>query len=481
MRPLYLTTTLPYVNDKAHIGHALEFIEADAYARFARLCGRDVFFNTGTDEHGIKIYRKALEAGKDTQAYVDEYSGKFKDLMKTLGIEYTRFIRTTDADHITAAQEFWKQCERAGDIYKKTYAVKYCVGCEMQKTDSEIEHGKCPIHPNLELEILEEENYFFRFSKYQDRLVAYLSETGVIVPEFRRLEALAFVEAGLEDFSISRLKETMPWGIPVPGDDAHVMYVWFDALVNYISTLGWPEGALYSKFWEDGEVLQFAGKDQIRMQSLMWQAMLMSADVKTTDTVFYHGFLTSDGQKMSKSLGNVIDPVDVVERYGVDAFRFFMLSEAHPYEDSDITEERLKISYNAHLANGLGNLVARVMKMATTYDIAWDTLNLPTGEELVGTTGCESYRTAFEHFRFDDAFAVVREHIASADTYIQETEPFKTIKVNEAKAKADVVHLVETLWQIALLAYPFMPTTSETIQTAIRSRTLPTNLFARKE
>ncbi len=481
MRPLYITTTLPYVNDKPHLGHALEFIEADAYARFARLCGRDVFFNTGTDEHGVKIYRKAIEAGKDTQEYVDEYAGKFKALMETLHIDYTRFIRTTDADHVTAAQEFWRQCERAGDIYKKTYAVKYCVGCEMQKTDSEIEHGKCPIHPNLELEILEEENYFFRFSKYQDHLLAYLSEEGVIIPDSRRLEARAFVEAGLEDFSISRLKEVMPWGIPVPDDADHVMYVWFDALVNYVSTLGWPDGALFLKFWEDGEVMQFAGKDQIRMQSLMWQAMLMSADVKTTDTVFYHGFLTSAGQKMSKSFGNVIDPVEIAEEYGAEALRFFMLFEAHPYEDSDITEMRLRASYNAHLANGLGNLVARVMKMATTYEIAWDTLQLPEGEAVFMAPELETYRKAFERFRFDDAFVVVRDYIADADAYIQETEPFKTIKVHEAKARADVMYLVETLWRVALLLSPFMPTTSQTIQTAIRSRILPTNLFARKE
>ena len=353
MRPLYLTTTLPYVNDKPHLGHALEFIEADCYARFARILGRDVFFNTGTDEHGQKIYAKAVEAGVSVQDYVDGYAEKFKSLMTTLNIEHTRFIRTTDADHITAAQEFWRRCDTAGDIYKKNYSVKYCVGCEMQKTDSELEHGKCPLHSNLEIEVIEEENYFFRFSKYQEKLVEYLSKEGVIVPESRRLEALAFVNAGLEDFSVSRLKEKMAWGIPVPNDDAHVMYVWFDALVNYVSTLGWPDSEGFKKFWEEGDVLQFAGKDQIRMQSLMWQAMLMSANVKKTDVVFYHGFLTSDGQKMSKSLGNVIDPLDLLETYGVEALRFFMLAEAHSYEDSDITNERLKTAYNAYLANGI--------------------------------------------------------------------------------------------------------------------------------
>lgn len=479
MRPLYLTTTLPYVNDKAHIGHALEFIEADCYARFARLLGRNVFFNTGTDEHGQKIYTKALEAGVTPQEYVDGYAEKFKSLMGALSIDHTRFIRTTDPDHIVAAQEFWKRCDAAGDVYKRAYAVKYCVGCEMQKTDSELENGKCPLHPNLTVETIEEENYFFRFSKYQEQLVAYLSREGVIVPESRRLEALAFVNAGLEDFSISRLKEKMSWGIPVPGDDAQVMYVWFDALVNYVSTLGWPDSEGFTRFWNEGDVIQFAGKDQIRMQSLMWQAMLMSANIKQSDVVFYHGFLNSNGQKMSKSLGNVIDPVEVLREYGVEALRFFMLAEAHPYEDSDITDERLKTAYNAYLANGIGNLTARIMKMATAYEIAWDALLLPSVEEVIA--GAEKYKDAFLRFRFDEAFNGIRDLIAQADGFIQEHEPFKKIKVDPDAARRDVGSLVETLWRISALLTPFMPATATKIQTSITSRTMPETLFARKD
>ena len=479
MRPLYLTTTLPYVNDKPHLGHALEFIEADCYARFARLLGRDVFFNTGTDEHGQKIYMKAVEAGVTPQEYVDGYAEKFKALMGLLSIGHTRFIRTTDPDHIVAAQEFWKRCDVAGDIYKRAYAVKYCVGCEMQKTDSELENGKCPLHQNLTVETIEEENYFFRFSKYQEQLVTYLSREGVIVPESRRLEALAFVNAGLEDFSISRLKEKMSWGIPVPGDDAQVMYVWFDALVNYVSTLGWPDAEGFTRFWDEGDVLQFAGKDQIRMQSLMWQAMLMSANIKQSDVVFYHGFLNSNGQKMSKSLGNVIDPMEVLREYGVEALRFFMLAEAHAYEDSDITDERLKTAYNAYLANGIGNLTARIMKMATSYDIMWDVLTLPSTEEVIGSA--EKYKDALGRFRFDEAFGVIRELITQADSFIQEHEPFKKIKVDPDTARRDVASLVETLWHISALLAPFMPETSTKIQTAITSRTMPEILFARKD
>ena len=479
MRPLYLTTTLPYVNDKPHLGHALEFIEADCFTRYARILGREVFFNTGTDEHGQKIYAKALEANVEPQVYVDGFAEKFKSLMSQLNIDYTRFIRTTDTDHIVAAQEFWKRCDASGDIYKKNYSVKYCVGCEMQKTDSELDHGKCPLHPNLEIEAIEEENYFFRFSKYQKPLEDYLSREGVIVPESRRHEALAFVVSGLEDFSISRLTEKMSWGIPVPGDQTQVMYVWFDALANYVSTLGWPDAEGFKKFWAEGDVIQFAGKDQVRMQSLMWQAMLMSANIKTTDVVFYHGFLNSGGQKMSKSLGNVIDPVELLEEYGTEALRFFMLAEAHPYEDSDITQERLKLAYNAHLANGIGNLTSRVMKMATSYDIAWDALLLPATEEILA--GAEAYKDALNRFRFDEAFAVIRDGIAEADGFIEREEPFKKIKIDADAARRDVAGLVESVWKMSALLTPFMPMTAEKIQSAIKTRTMPESLFARKD
>ncbi|MEK7452441.1 MAG: methionine--tRNA ligase, partial [Patescibacteria group bacterium] len=241
MKNSYLTTTLPYVNAKPHIGFALEIVQADMIARFNRSLGDTVVFNTGTDEHGQKIYEKAIEEGKDPQAYTDEYATKFDDLKLALNLSYSHFIRTTNQDHMDAAQEFWKRCEASGDIYKKTYHVKYCVGCELEKTDSELVQEKCPVHPNLELEFIDEENYFFRFSKYQQPLLdLYTSRPDFVMPSYRLHEIKNFVESGLTDFSISRLKEKMPWGVAVPGDDSHVMYVWFDALVNYISTLDWP-------------------------------------------------------------------------------------------------------------------------------------------------------------------------------------------------------------------------------------------------
>src|SRR3989338_8147809 len=262
----YITTTIPYVNADPHIGHALELVQSDAVARYQRLLGKDVFFSTGTDEHGQKIFEAAQKAEEGTQDYVDHYSEEFKKLCKALNISNDNFVRTTEDLHKKAAEEMWKRCEKAGDIYKKSYKGEYCVGCESFKTDKDLsEDGRCIIHPHLEVQTLEETNYFFRFSKYQDKILEYLSNVNVILPDWRREEAINFVKGGLEDFSISREKERLSWGIPVPGDDRQVMYVWFDALTNYISTLGWPEDKekKFETFWERGEVVQTAGKDQI--------------------------------------------------------------------------------------------------------------------------------------------------------------------------------------------------------------------------
>jgi methionyl-tRNA synthetase len=321
-----------------------------------------VFFTTGTDEHGQKIWEASQKEGKDVKEYTDHFSSEFQKLKSLLNLSNDVFIRTTDENHIKAAQEIWKRCEAKGDIYKKSYTGKYCVGCESFKTEKDLnEEGKCLIHPHLEIKDIEEENYFFRLSNYGDRLLEYLQREKSILPEWRREEAINFVKSGLEDFSISREKERLSWGIPVPGDESQVMYVWFDALTNYISTLGWPdEGGNFKKYWIEGETVQVAGKDQVRFQSIMWQAMLMSANIKNTDRVVYHGFINSGGQKMSKSLGNVISPYTLVDEFGVDAVRYLLLRHVHPFEDSDVTMPRLKELYNADLANGIGNLTSRI-------------------------------------------------------------------------------------------------------------------------
>lgn len=466
----YITTTLPYVNSDPHIGFAAEVVVADALARHWRLQGDDVFFNTGTDEHGQKIAGKADEKGQSRQEYVDYYAGEFAKLKDLLGLSYDNFIRTTNEDHKKAAQELWKRCEAKGDIYKKKYKGLYCVGDEMFMKESELVDGKCPNHPNLELQEIEEENYFFKLSNYQTYLELYLSHEEVIVPEWRRQEALNFVHAGLEDFSISREKARLNWGVPVPGDENQVMYVWFDALTNYISTLGWPEDAegKFKKFWEEGETLQLAGKDQIRFQSVIWQAMLHSADLPATNKVLYHGFINSGGQKMSKSLGNVISPMDLVSKYGTEATRYLLLRHVHPFDDSDITWERLDEWYTADLVNGLGNLTARVMQMAQTH--------LPAGCEGDGDTN-----VAIENYNVQVALDTIWSGIGKLDEKITATEPFKLVKTDPEAAKIIIDDLRLQLISIGYALSAFMPETAEIIIEAVKTNKKPENLFARLE
>lgn len=477
-----LTTTLPYVNADPHVGFALEIVQADALARYLRLTGREVFFNTGTDEHGQKLYEAAQKAGQEVQAYVDHYAAEFRKLKDALALSNDTFIRTTDPHHKAAAQEMWRRCDASGDIYKKAYEGLYCVGCERFLSEKDIENGVCVIHQKPPVP-LKEENYFFRFSKYQEKLLAYLENKNVITPEWRREEAINFVKDGLEDFSISREKSRLSWGVPVPDDDTQVMYVWFDALTNYISTLGWPEDVEgnFKKFWEEGKVIQFAGKDQVRFQSLMWQAMLMSAGVKNTDSVFYHGFINSGGQKMSKSLGNVINPLDIVAEYGTDTLRYYLLRHVHPFEDTDVTLERIKEAYNGNLANGIGNLASRVMKMYTSYDVATRYAGIPfeVGDQLIEKE--TEFGAAIESYDFNRALNIIWEKIQKADQKIQETEPFKLIKTDEAKAIAIVGDLAAELFKIAILLKPVIPETATKIESAIRENRMPEALFPRKD
>src|SRR3989344_5572763 len=473
-KTFYITTTIPYVNAPPHICFALEILQADILARYQALLGEEVFFNFGSDEHGVKIYRKALEEGKTPQAYVDEYAAKFDALKEVLNLSYTAFVRTTGPHHKAAAQEFWKRCEVAGDIYKKNYKIKYCVGCELEKTDSELVDGRCPLHPNLEIEFINEENYFFKFSKYQQALLdLYAKYPELVVPDFRFNEIKKFVENGLEDFSISRLKEKMPWGVPVPGDDRHVMYVWFDALVNYISTLGWPEDeASFTKFWgtkERPNGLQLAGKDQIRQQAAMWQAMLMSAGLPQTKQIGIHGFITSGGQKMSKSLGNVIDPVVVVKEYGADALRYFLARHIHPFEDSDLTMERFKEAYNADLANGLGNVSARILTLAQAH--------LPEPAQVAFVPYPKEFADALNAHEFNKAAEYIWSRIHLLDQKITETAPFKVIKENQAKGQVLITQMVNELALIDLMLEPLLPETSKKIIDAIVANKKPETLF----
>ena len=432
----YLTTTIPYVNADPHIGFALEVIQADAIARYRRLMGDEVFFNAGTDEHGQKIWEAAQKEGVDTQVYVDRYAGSVKKLKELLNLSYDNFVRTTDESHKKAAQKLWELCEKSGDIEKRKYKGLYCVGCEKFLSEHDLEDGKCPLHPGKDPVVLEEDNYFFKLSNYKDFLKKYLNNPNIIIPEYRRAEALSIAEV-LNDFSISREKEKLPWGVPVPGDDSQVMYVWFDALTNYISTLGWPQDEeKFNAFWQNGSVLQMAGKDQVRFQSVMWPAILHSAGFKAPDQFFYHGFINSGGQRMSKSLGNVINPGELVERYGTDATRYLLLRHVHPTNDTDVTWERLDEWYTANLVNGLGNLVARVMKMAETN--LNEPITIPEPKEFD-----KEYTDALERYDLGSALDVVWRRVAELDERITETEPFKLIKTDREQAKIIIIELVE--------------------------------------
>lgn len=485
-KPFYITTTLPYVNAPLHLGHALEFIRADAIARYKKLTGDfNVYFNTGTDEHGLKIFEKAKEQNFMAQEFVDNGFAVFREQLKMFGVsDDIHFIRTTDKRHEEAVQEFWRRVATNGYIYKKNYEAKYCIGCESEKTDSELINDECPLHPGRPVSIINEENYFFKYSAFTEKLLDFYDKNpDFVVPEFRLNEVRNFVKAGLRDFSISRLKSKVPWGIEVPGDPEQVIYVWFDALVNYISTLGWPcltdstqgESCLFEKYWIDGTPTQYCGKDNNRFQAAMWQAMLMAAELPNSHQIVVNGFITGDGGiRMSKTIGNVIDPRDVVKEYGSDALRFFLLKEVSNFEDSPFTLERFKDSYNAGLANGLGNLSSRILALSETY--------LDHCPSIPEKSDFSEYFKFYESFNLKGAMDYVWDKIKLLDQRIQEEEPYKVIKVDEERGKEMIRGLVLDLYQIARMLNPVLPETNIKLKNLIKENKKPTEpLFLRKE
>lgn len=487
----YITTTLPYINAKPHIGFASEIIRVDTIARYHELLGDEVFFNTGTDEHGQKIFNKSKEEGIDPQEYSDKLVKEFKKIKELLNLNYNNFIRTTDESHKKAAQKFWEVCKENGFIYKKNYKRKYCVGCELEKNESDLdENGRCPLHPDKDLEIIEEENYFFKFSAFQEKLLDFYKKNPDFVKPIKRYnEIKKFVEKGLEDFSISRLKEKMPWGVPVPGDSDHVMYVWFDALVNYISVIGWPENQEnFKKWWP---AVQICGKDNLRQQAAMWQAMLMAAGIENSKQIFVQGFVISDGQKMSKSLGNVISPDEMVKKYGTDATRYLLLTMGNFGDDIDITWERLTEKYNADLANGLGNLVSRVVKLSQQLKITDKQLKNSVSE-YIKQNKPNMDRLEVDFFQKGQVEQIIYsiwlgnkimklesgkkiekrnfEGIKGIDKFIEEKKPWELAKTDYDKFESIMSNLISRIYFISELLKPFMPETSKKIQNILETK-----------
>jgi len=460
MSNFYITTSIPYVNGEPHLGHALEFVLADVLARYERTRGAPVIFSTGTDEHGSKIAEKAAELKVTPKALADQNSQTFRDMLKLLNISNDRFIRTTDKGHEQRAQIIWKNLEK--DIYKGKYTGWYCTGCEEFVTEKVAKErgGQCPIH-HKPYEKLEEENYFFKLSKYTARVKTAIETRDLnVIPETRKNEILSVLGDGLDDISISRPKDKISWGIPVPGDDTQVMYVWFEALMNYITVLGYPEHDDFKKFWPAN--VQVIGKDILRFHAAIWPGMLLGLGLALPKILYVHGHITLNNEKMSKSTGNVVDPKEIIDKYGVDAFRYFFLRHIPSYEDGDFTWEGFERAYNDELGNELGNAVQRVAAMLKKYQ------NGLIGDIPEPSHDNNSYHQEIEICHFDRALDEVWEQVRGVNQYIEEQKPWVI-----AKDKEDAEHLREvlaycaaSLIEISDLLQPFLPTTAKKIREA---------------
>jgi methionyl-tRNA synthetase len=464
-KKFYLTTPIYYVNDKPHIGHAYTTIAADTLARYHEMKGEEVFFLTGTDENSQKNVQAAEKKGfKDIKKYIDEMSSIWQMTWDNLGLINNDFIRTTEERHKKGVEKFFAAVHKKGDIYKGFYEGYYCVGCEAFVTKSDLVDGKCPIHKTAP-EVIKEENYFFRASRYKDNLLKYIeANPEFIQPPERRHEIINYIKDHFEDISISR--QSMKWGIPLPIDEKQAIYVWFDALINYLTGVGygWDE-AKFKKYWPAD--LHLVGKDIIKFHCALWPAMLLSAGLELPRRVFAHGFFTINGEKISKSLGNTIDPVELVRKYSMDTLRYFLLKEITFGHDGDFSEERLKERYNSDLANGLGNLVARTLAMTEKYFTSKVPKNKVDPSKLLafdlkGDWGRYDY--FMDQLKFDEALEVAWEDIRAADGYVDKEKPWELAKAGDTDNLAQVIYnLLEMIRHIAWMIAPFMPETSDKI------------------
>ena len=463
--PYYITTAIDYVNGKPHIGHALEKVLVDALARYHRARGEDVFLLMGADEHGTKIARAAEAAGKSPQAFADEMSREFRGLKDALNLSWDAFIRTTDRDlHWPGVLKMWQALSASGDIYKKSYRGLYCVGHEAFVTEKDLVDGICADHKKPP-ETIEEENYFFRLSKYTSAIREKI-ESGEfrIFPESRRNEILSLLEQGLSDVSFSRPRESLSWGVPVPGDESQTMYVWADALTNYISAIGYgregdPQAKASFEKWWPAEA-QMIGKDILRFHAAIWPAMLLSAGLPLPKRLLVHGFITVEGEKMSKTVGNVIDPAELVRQYGADPVRYYLLREIPSGEDGDWSDRKFRALYNGDLANGIGNFASRVLALAAREGELRPILSDPALKRAKEEAGAKVWRKV-EEFKFHEELAAIWEFIAAGDEYVNRMEAWK---IESPEKRQEVLgNLVAALEAAGRLLLPFLPATAEKI------------------
>lgn len=454
----YLTTAIPYVNASPHIGFALEAIQADVVARYYRLSGVNTFLLTGADENSLKNVKAAKEKGISTKELCDKFAKEFASLKETLNFSYDNFLRSSDKEHhFPGAQKLWGLIEESGDFYKKIYEGLYCVGCELFYTEEELLDGKCPEH-KVAPEKIKEENYFFKLSKYQ-RILEELIETDEIKirPMERKNEVLGFIRKGLEDFSVSRSKErSKGWGVPVPNDPDQTIYVWVEALGIYLTGIGFgTDEETFKKWWPaDAHLI---GKGILRFHAVYWPALLLSAKLELPKSIYVHGYLTVEGEKISKSLGNVISPTDVIKKYGLDPLRYFLLKDIPFGSDGDFSFQRFEEVYQADLANGLGNLVSRVAKLAELVDLEVHAVH----EKPLFDT---AYSVALEDFRFNDALSYIWKKISESDKKIEEVKLWEVVKNDPERAKDLLSNLVRQIREITELLLPLLPSTAEKIQ-----------------
>jgi len=463
MQKFYVTTPIYYVNDKPHIGHAYTSIAADILARYHRMRGKDVLFLTGTDENAQKNAEAAEKngMGDNVQGYVDKMSAVWQETFDELGLTHNRFIRTTEEDHKQVVKKFWEIVKANGDIYEGEYEGLYCLGCEAFKVESDLVDGLCPDHKKVP-EQIKEKNYFFRLTKYRDALLDHIEQhPEFIQPKKRRNEVISYITNFMEDVSISRT--TMKWGIPVPDDDGQRIYVWFDALLNYLTGAGYgKDDEFFKRMWPAD--VHLVGKDIIKFHCAIWPAMLMSAGLALPKKVFAHGFFTVNGEKMSKSLGNVVDPVGISKEKGIDVLRFYLMREIRFGEDGDFSHNRLQERYDSELANELGNLVSRVLAMTEKY--LDGIVPEPADGFLAGAW--QAYDQAMDDIDLHSALEIAMKLVREANQFIEQKRPWELAKMGEDKILQDTLYiLLETIRHIAWLIYPFMPETAPKIFTKL--------------